>query len=254
MKINFFKRSNSKITAVGFIVASVVLIWQVYDIYPEIDVVQNDIKSQEAINKDIEKTLQKVKDFTGFVQGNKEIMNKFDLILPDDIEKANLFSTLDRMATSNNLISMRINFEKKIKEKDKGQDTPTTNTEGYDFIPANITMSLRGSYSSFNNFLIAIEKNLRLMEVISVDFLADVSPGSKEIESKTYSFNIILKTYFKNPLKEKNIANLLGDEKFKNFTIENLNFTKEKMFEDLSLSPDYNINIKEDEIGKQYLF
>lgn len=254
MKINFFDGSNPKNIAVGLIFISFVLIWQAHSAYPNIFIIQGEINSQETIINDAEKTLRRIRDFTGFAQKNKEVISRFDLILPDSEDKPNLLSVLDGMASSRSLIVLSISFGKEANTKSSQQDVLAVDSESYNFNSIDITMSLRGNYSSFNDFLLAIEKNLRVMDVVSVDFSGGSYLELKEGEKKIYSYNIKLKTYFKKSAEEKNITKLLSSEKFKNFTVESLNFTKEKTFGELFSSSDFNINIKEDEIGSRNLF
>lgn len=255
--MNIFKGLNIKgaqIATVVFLTISVFLIWQIINIYPEIGILRDKIKIQEMVIKDSEDTLKRLKELVSFTAKNKEIIDKFDLILPADEDKANLLSNMDSLAGANGLSVLKIVFEEENNSATEGQGASGAAPKKYNFDSRIIKMSLRGGYLSFKNFLAAIEKNLRVADVVSVDFSVDSSSKETEGEAKTYSYNVELKTYLFKPLKEENIAKLLSGGKFKNFTVKDLNFTKEKAFDNLFLSSGYNINAGADEIGNQDIF
>ncbi len=260
---------RAQIIVVAFLVISIVLIWQIINKYPEIDISRNEIKNQEAIAENSKDLLKKTKEFADFIKNNKEVISKFDLILPDNERRADLLSGMNDLARANGLDVSKISFEEN-KKLDNAQGNiviqegeMTDSLKKYDFKSAIVKISLRGSYSSFKNFLTAVEKNLRITDIVSVDFSEDSLSKETEAETeiekiegikKIYSYDIGLKAYLYKFLNEENIIQLLGSEKFKNFNIKNLNFIKEKTFGELLLSPDYNINIKADEIGNQDIF
>lgn len=243
-----------QITAVVFLIITVVLIWQIFNIYPEVGILQDKIKIQEMVTKDSEDTLKRLTEFINFTEKNKEIINKFDSILPVDEGKANLLSNMDNVASANGLDTLKIVFEKKSNPESEYLSAESVAPKNYDFDSRSVKMSLRGSYLSFKNFLTAVEKNLRVVDIVSIDFLADSSASEAGEARKAYSYNIELKTYLYKPPEEENIAKLLSRGKFKNFTAKNLDFIKEKVFSDLFLSSDYNINTGVDEIGNQAIF
>lgn len=243
-----------QIASVAFLIISAVLIWQIAENYPQIGILQDKIKAQEMVVKDSEDTLKRLKEFIVFTEKNKEIINRFDSILPADEYKPNLLSDLDSLANTNGLSTLKIGFEENIKPANGEKNTAGSLHKNNDFDSRSIKMSLRGSYFSFKNFLSAVEKNLRVMDVVSVDFSADSSSKETEGEKKSYSYNIELKTYLSKPLSGESIDKLLNNENFKNFTVKDLNFTKEKLFNDLFLSPGYNVNTGADEIGNQDIY
>lgn len=246
-------KSIKIITAVFFII-TVIAIWQTIEIYPDIDIIKREIEAQKDANKDSENTLQRATEFINFASKNQEIINKFSLILPLGEDKANLLSTLESMSSANGLNAMKISFEGE-KPVNQQQSAKEVNQQKYDFETKTIAMSLRGSYSSFKNFLVMAENNLRIMDIVLIDFSSGAANNSKEAGgAQEYSYNIKIKTYLYNPPKEGSIAKMLSSGKFKNFAVNDLGFVKEKPFNDLVLSPDYNINIDQSEIGNQNIF
>ncbi len=228
-----------------------VLVWQTVEFYPEIGIIQEKIKNQEALVKDSEDILQRAKEFKNFVSKNQELADKFNIILPVNEDKENLISDLAGLASVNGLSLLKISFEEKSKSENI-QAVKENKQSNNDLIPRIIKLSLRGSYPSFKNLLAMIEKNLRIMDVVAIDFSG--SSSKEEDEKGLYLYNVEIKTYSSNPIEEENIIQVLNNAKYKNFEIKSLNFAEEKSFKELTLSPNYNIDINESEIGNQNIF
>lgn len=236
-----------QIATIALFAITAFLIWQIVDSYPQIAVIQENIKAQESTIKDSEETLKRLKGLVAFTAENKESIKKFDLILPPDEERANLLSSLDSLASANGLSTLKIFFEQ---ESVSAQGAESKKS---DFDTINVRMSMRGSYISFKSFLTAIEKNLRVTDIVSADFSSEATAKEGE-EKKSYLFNVGLKTYAQKPVKEENIFKLLSVGKYKNISVKQLNFVKEKVFNGLSLPPNYDVNAGVGEIGNQDIF
>lgn len=236
------------------------LIWQISDAYPNIAILQDSIKAQEETLKDSEATLKRLRELVVFTADNKEGIKKFDLILPGELEKENLISNLDNLATSNGLNTLKISFAPEAVitfSPEAVASGETTEVKKDDFDARDIKMSVSGSYLSFKNFLAALEKNPRLVDVVSIDFAGEASQGTEEAaegERKTYSFSLGLKTYLQKPMQENDAFKLLNAGKFKNFNIDQMSFIKEKVFSDLPSFIDYNVNAGVGEIGNKDIF
>jgi len=258
MEINFLNGFNIKktqIIAIILFAASVVFIWQILSIYPEIGIMKGKIKDQEAAVENSQKTLEKIKEIVSFTSKNKEVIGRFDSILPAREDNANLLSVLDSMARANGLIAATINFAEIKKNENAQKNDAEIALENNNLNVKNIKLSLRGSYSSFKNFLTSIEKTMRIMDIVSVNFSKGASAEGNVSAEKTYSFNLAFNAYsYNNPSEEVNIAKLLTSEKYSDFTVKNLDFIKEKTFNDLFLPPEYNVNIEENAVGNQNIF
>lgn len=244
----------AKISAVSFLIISFVLIWQIFNIYPEVDVMSEKIKEKEAVVKDSENTLRRAKEFIDFASKNQETIDKFNIILPGSEDKANLLSTLENIASINGLNTLKIIFEDDSNIANGAVAAGSEAQKKYDVESKKIRIFLRGTYPSFKSFLVMVGNNLRIMDVVSVDFSA-VSGGKEGEEiKKEYLFEVKIKAYLYSIPREGKIAGILSSLKFKNFTVNDLGFVKEKMFSDLVLSPRYNIDIGESEIGNPDVF
>jgi len=103
------------------------------------------------------------------LKASKEL-EKLDQVLPDDPEVPELMIQLETMASQNNLILKSINF-----------------SENQGEIAAQVILA--GSYQAFKNYLKAVENNLRLMDVVNLDFQAPK-------DSSLYDFNLTIKAYY----------------------------------------------------------
>lgn len=242
-----------KILTIVFLLSSAAFIWQILDIYPQIAITEADIKTQEDQVKDMEDSKIKLKEFADYVSENREIVEKFNTILPVEDDKANLLSSLDNLANVSGLGTIKISFDDNAKPANS-QPAEASAESKNDFDAKTVQMTLRGNYAAFKNFLAAVEKNMRIADIISVDLGGDSQVKTEEEDNKVYSYSIALKTYFHKDIKEKNIIKALRSEKLKNFSVKKLNFAKEKIFSDLLLPSEYNINAGVDEIGKQNIF
>jgi Tfp pilus assembly protein PilO len=235
--------------------SSFYLIYEVVNTYPDINIYKDKIKAQELTVTNSRDILQRTEELVSFTAKNKEVVARFDSILPANEDKANLLSSLDNLAYSNNLGTTKIGF--KETDNSKKSDSSASN----DFSTSTIRMSVRGSYISFKNFLDAIEKNIRVLDVVSVNFTL-ISPSKKDDEKdqdqknniKTYSYEIVLKSYLFKPAKTENVARLLSTGQFINFSLKNLNFSNEKVFRSLQVPDGYNVDAASDEIGNQDIF
>lgn len=237
-----------KIITFAFLISILVLIWQTFEFYPEIGAIQEKTKNRETLIEDSEDTLRRVGDLREFVLKNQEIVDKFNAILPINEDKENLMSGLAALASVNGLGLSKISFE----DKNKPENSQTQKQDNNNLTSKTIRMSLSGTYPSLKKFLISIENNLRIMNVFAVDFSGGNS--KKEGEEVSYLYNIAIKTYLNDPVKNEDIAKILNSAEYKDFEVRILDFAKEKSFKELTLFPNYNIDINESDIGNQNIF
>lgn len=248
------KIKSVQIITVILLVLSIVLMIQISNIYPDTSIIQGKIKNQEQTVIDSKDILGRIEKLIIFTAENKTTIRKFDSILPADDDKANLLSSLDSLARSNNLGTIKISFKEESEANPQQPGAEGVATTANDFDTRIIKMSIRGSYVSFKNFLAVIENNVRVMDVKSFDFTPSSSLKEEEQGPKVYSYNIELKTYQYKSSKADNVSRLLSSGKFKSFAIENLNFANEKVFKSLELPSSYNIDTGVDEIGNRDIF
>lgn len=118
---------------------------------------------------------------------DQKYVDKINAISPHIQNKEELFSELNYLVSVNQLSLQSISLKTDEEYKDQGlvAAPPQQKAIGNTLEQVSISMTVQGTtYESFKNFLSSIENNLRLMDIISVDF----SPGGEQttLQMTTY--------------------------------------------------------------------
>ncbi len=106
----------------------------------------------------------------------------FNEAIPAGQNTPELLINLEALASENGLTFSGVNF----KPKDfKGGNIKTLIME----------IKIKGSYPNFQNYLKAMEKSLRIFDVVSVSFVG-VGPGQIGARTDNLEFNLIVNTYY----------------------------------------------------------
>ena len=108
--------------------------------------------------------------------------NYFSKAIPTGQDIPGLLVGLEALASENGMIFSGVNF------KPKDLKSPGIKT---------LTMEIKakGSYPAFQNYLRAMEKSLRLFDVVSVSF-SGISPGQTGANANNLEFNLSVNTYY----------------------------------------------------------
>lgn len=160
--------------AVGFIV-----------VWPEWKMV-NELKGervlQEGSLEDIKDTIANINELSNKYDKSEEDINKLAIAIPPTPQIPELLIQVEELVKKNGLILGNIDFSV---EGAKGEGL---SQDEVGIIAINV--SVEGTYAGLKNILNDIEKNIRLMDVVSVSF----SKIDKETGFSSYS--ISLKTYY----------------------------------------------------------
>jgi len=108
--------------------------------------------------------------------------NYFSKAVPMDQDIPGLLVSLESLASENGMVFSGVNF----KPKDlKASGIKTLAME----------IKIKGSYPAFRNYLGAMERSLRLFDVISVSF-SGVAPGQTGANPNNLEFNLLVNTYY----------------------------------------------------------
>jgi len=174
MELNFLKIKKfiPALLILGFIL---IIFYLVSPTYNKVKNLRSLVKTKREVLQNQEKQQQLFQE----LKQSKEL-EKLDQILPDNPEIPELMIQLETMASQNNLILKSINF-----------------TESQNEITSQI--ALAGSYNALKNYLKALENNLRLMDIVNLNFQAPK-------ENSFYNFNLTIKSYYGSGQETKNIA------------------------------------------------
>lgn len=148
-----------------------------------------------------------------------------DIKLTIDLKKQNENNLSDRLKLTSNLESLVNQYNQRLTDIDsfsraipEGQNIPgiLVNLEalasenglvfnGVDFTPKDLkapgvktlimVVRVKGSYPAFKNYLIAMEKSLRIFDVMSLSF-SGVSRGASSANVNNLDFTLVIYTYF----------------------------------------------------------
>ena len=148
------------------------------------------LKNQQRIFISRENRLEKLEKITRDYEGiAEEKIKKIESVLPSEETLPSIFVQMETLAKESGFVLSSVEIKKKesgIRNQENNPLTPFAKGESEDGNKEiGITLKLEnGSYERFKKFLSEVEKNLRILDVISVSF-----------DSKGTSFGVELKTY-----------------------------------------------------------
>lgn len=178
-------------------------------IYSKVNFLRGEIKKNNGLLKEKQELLAKVNQLKGVYESRQDEIKRAYYVLPQEKDVPNLIVQFEALASENGLILEGINFIKKTvkptvveaEEPGLGGTTPTQipgaePRKNYETLE--ISLSLNGSYQSFRSFLEAIELNVRLMVIKSIDFTSEAKKEKTETEAggEGFTFNINLEVYY----------------------------------------------------------
>ncbi len=159
----------------------------------EILALREQISEQKEAFSEKQALLLKIEELKSGYEENKESLEKVSYILPAEQDIPNLIVQLEALAFENGLVLESINLSssektssgmaEEVRESQQG-----TTSQDYQILTANLKVI--GDYSGFKNFLKAVENNIRLMDVVSLNFSGE--SGGLGL----FRFDITLKTYY----------------------------------------------------------
>jgi Tfp pilus assembly protein PilO len=160
-----------------FFITLVLIFSLVLPAYKKLLIVQTEIKAKEIELKDYENLLTKLNEISGQIESKKEELAKISSALPKDPSLPALFDFLQKLASTSGLSLGKINIEGSISIPEKPRLKETR-----------FGIELSGKYPDFHNFLSALEKSARLIEVERILI-------SQSEETKSNLITLTLKVY-----------------------------------------------------------
>lgn len=155
----------------------------------------------EALDNAKELEAEREKLTQKFNSMNPSDISKLEKLLPDSVDNIKLVLEVEKLATPYGMFLRDVKYDtlKKEDEKDK-------NTEVYRGSEINIPsqdnygtwdleFSVEGSYTNFLGFLKDLERNLRVMDISSIQF-SSVSAVGNSVSANIYKYGFKVKTYW----------------------------------------------------------
>lgn len=188
-------------------------------IYEEINVLKAEVADySEAL--DNSKSLDAEKDelVKKYNAIDTDDLNKLEKLLPDGVDNIKLILEIEKLAAPYGMVLRDIKYDVKSSNKELSKETGTQNEreliseedglssgDNKDYGTWDLSFSVQGSYFNFLNFVRSLEKNLRIVDIASIDFssesIEDKSLNSKQNTntlnaSNIYKYNFKIKTYW----------------------------------------------------------
>ncbi len=137
-----------------------------------------------------------------------ENINKLTKLLPQNVDNIRLILEIERLAAPFGMVLSDVQYDTEEKEASLSTGGAAV-TSGRNPSPSarkdygvwELQFSTSGTYDNFLNFVRALEKNLRIVDVASINFSSSVSSGSSNVSStgpEIYKYDFRIKTYWLN--------------------------------------------------------
>lgn len=197
------------------ILLTALITWQYF--MPAFDKVSGLREELKIWQKKLEETQilsQKLEDLKKKYNTMSDEIERMNQALPKGEDVPGLLVQLEQLASQNGLILNNISFA--VAQVKKAKTTTIVSEDSALLAPATdfsgstaqgslsssetkiltIDLSLTGAQNSFKTFLLAIEANLRIMDVATISFANKGSSGKSDNELAEQDFKISLNTYF----------------------------------------------------------
>ena len=160
--------------------------------------------------RDKNKEIEKLKNLSNEIEKMKanydsiaEEAEKVLLTLPDEKDIPQLLVQFEKIAKNNGLLLESIEFGEIIKEKESDFIETVDDYKGISqskkilsvFPTSSVLIKITGSYSAFKNYIKALEKNVRSMDIYSISFANDNK--SLLIDPSIFKFDLGINVYYK---------------------------------------------------------
>jgi hypothetical protein len=134
---------------------------------------------------------------------SKDNLSKLDKLLPESVDNIRLILEIEKIAAPYNMVLKDVKYDVATDTPDgTPTSTPTTikssvvTKKSADYGVWNLGFSISGSYKNFLNFTKDLESNLRIVDVLSVDFSSDGGSDNNSTPSDFYRYNFKIRTYW----------------------------------------------------------
>ncbi len=161
----------------------------------EVGAYDNALNNSKALESERDKLVTK---YNAIDQGN---LDKITKMLPDSIDNIRLILEIEKIASPYGMTLKDVKYED-VKKAEEGEAAPLAGSSNEaineEYGVWNLEFSTEGSYNNFINFTKDMEKNLRLVDISSVEFSAAEGPSNSKSgnSNDVYKYNFKIKTYW----------------------------------------------------------
>lgn len=124
---------------------------------------------------------------------SKENLDNLKTLLPDSVDNIRLIIQINSLATKNNLSLLRnVDYQTEQQATTANQDPQAIQKQYGEFT---LSFQTSGQYKNFLAFISDLEQNLRLVDVVKVDF-SPADQGVQQNAGTSLSYKVTLQTYW----------------------------------------------------------
>ena len=118
-----------------------------------------------------------------------EDRERIEKLLPDNIDSVRLIIDVNNIASQYGMTLKNIGFTGSATENPSGASSNTIGPQSGLFKEVGLKFSVSGSYDNFRSFIKDLERSLRLVDVMSVSFVASETVYDYSVTISTYRLN-----------------------------------------------------------------
>ena len=129
-------------------------------------------------------------------------LTKIQTLLPENVDNIRLILEIEKIALPYGMVLKDVKYDslKKVEETSvEGSVQPDLALEQFsnkDYGTWSLSFSTEGTYNNFLNFIKDLEKNLRIVDISSIEFSSEVGNGLNPSFSEVYKYGFEIKTYW----------------------------------------------------------
>ncbi|MEK7071419.1 MAG: hypothetical protein AAB943_00600 [Patescibacteria group bacterium] len=131
-----------------------------------------------------------------------ENLAKLEKLLPDSVDNIRLILEIEKVALPFGMSLKDVQYDmvkkdSKTEGNNAGQSDTTSQPENNrDYGMWELSFSTSGTYNNFVNFIKDLERNLRIVDISSVQFSSNVGTGLNPGFAEVYKYAVKIKTYW----------------------------------------------------------
>ncbi|MDP2789055.1 MAG: hypothetical protein Q8O46_03335 [bacterium] len=149
------------------------------------------------------KTLESERDklTTKYNTVDPDNLKKIEKLLPDSVDNIRLILEIEKIALSYGMLLKDVRYDimrKSDVPKDSAivQSGEISSEINKDYGTWDLSFSIQGTYDNFVNFLKDLERNLRIVDVSSIQFTSDSGSEANPNFAEVYRYAFKIKTYW----------------------------------------------------------
>lgn len=184
--------------SIGLVVFCIMPLWS------SIKLLREEHSQQQGERAQVEELIEMTQQLNLEYEQLGENAHRFYLALPQERDIPQLLVQFEHLAVINGLLLESINFQESAQDdavlgasqRDLSVETPGQSTQGSrSFDEMSIGIEVSGTYEAFKSYLQDLERNLRSMDVASVNFTKSSGSGGI-MDLGIFSFQIGVNVYY----------------------------------------------------------